>query len=86
MGIVLVQRASPHIDFNTIEMASWTPSHYWWSNLHDWLAEFVPSAYVHQEGDGTPSGCVDEVEEEEHEYGGRGNASCLGGIVTGSFV
>jgi hypothetical protein len=39
-----------------------------------------------QEGDCAPSGCIDEVEEEEHEYGGRSDASCFGRIVAGSFV
>jgi hypothetical protein len=33
MGIVLVQRASPQIEFKNVEMAFWTPSHHWWSNL-----------------------------------------------------
>jgi hypothetical protein len=39
-----------------------------------------------QESDCAPSGRIDEVEEEEHEYGGGGNAGCLGRVVTGSFV
>jgi hypothetical protein len=39
-----------------------------------------------QEGDGAPGGCVDEVEEEKHGYGGRSDAGCLGRIVAGSFV
>jgi len=39
-----------------------------------------------KEGDGAPSGCVDEVEEEEHGYGGGSDASCLGWVVTGGFI
>jgi hypothetical protein len=46
MGIVLVKRASLQNKFNTVEMASWTACHHGWVNLQDWLAEFVPSAYV----------------------------------------
>lgn len=39
-----------------------------------------------EESDGAPSGCVDEVEEEEHSDCGRSDAGCLGRIMTGGFV
>ena len=39
-----------------------------------------------KEGDSAPGGCVDEVEEEEHGYGGRCDASRFRRVVTGSLV
>jgi len=40
----------------------------------------------YKEGDSAPSGCIDEVEEEEHGYGGGSDASGLGRVVAGGFV
>jgi hypothetical protein len=46
MGTILVEQASLQTESDTVGMLSWRSSHDGWSNLQDWLTEFVPLAYA----------------------------------------